>query len=326
MFANDQDELPHEVVVAETSSSCPANAFLSNIPLPLELTFYSGDSQHYAILVSDEAKLITNHHEKPTKLRLQLWDFVTQIRLLDFPMGQYTLQVNGVNVATASMNDEIMMFDFKEKRSRMLETFIAVVVAPQEPQIVDRENYLNFNRIDSTILHLPKNVHLKTHHQIEIVGYFKSSIDQTWKQGSRVIDLYPESTYKLVMAHPTDSLTIETDNLKGQILVRINGQNAGLYEMALQSPSSPSSYCGRIWCKIKFCDPMQISQTSENAHLNSEINANTLNFTMIHSCELIAFNCQIKSITQHYYQIRDSQLRLSKYVICQPQYYLSNFR
>jgi hypothetical protein len=270
-------------------------------PLPLELTYYSSDPNHYALLESKETS-IRQYNGPPTRIHLPLNGLSRKITLNDFPFGQYTLQINGTNVASAKFdkNEGCLAFDFS-KPSAMLELYIDRSKADNEPFIgsLDRKKYLNFSRIDSVIIILPKDIIFNHQHQLAIFGYDKSNEDDglKWIHDQRVLDVYPSSTYHLHLNFPTDYITVRAISVSrdpaypSMVKLRINGRDQGSYPFI------------DLECQIKLSDKDYKYQGGANKYLSPVINRNTLNFSRVNDVALIAFNCQLDTLYQHYYNI-----------------------
>lgn len=99
--------------------------------------------------------------------------YCNKITLIDFPMSQYTLQLNGRNVMTAKNN----IFDFSVKKSEMLKNFMYVsfpLTGNNKLEYLDRNEYINLSMFMKIEINYPKSVNFPNNssYQILLSGYF----------------------------------------------------------------------------------------------------------------------------------------------------------
>ena len=135
----------------------------SNNTVPIDLSYYKKDEEHYALLETSYRDMIVR---TTSHIRIICNGLIDCISLDDFPMGQYTLELNGHNCATAVFNPQkgCNEFDFTGKRSDMLNTMITLCVSENEPNntTLARGNYVNFGRVDSIRIHYPSTLDRKS--------------------------------------------------------------------------------------------------------------------------------------------------------------------
>ena len=137
------------------------------------------------------------------KIHLVSNDLINYIELVDFPYGQYTLSLNGRNVATAKYNKVTKqhVFDFTnpENRSDELNIWIDIAKGSVEPVIQDRECYINFGRIDTVEIictNLHSNFKFNDVHRLRLHGYILSG--EKFVEKCREVLCFPNKTYRIV--------------------------------------------------------------------------------------------------------------------------------
>jgi hypothetical protein len=272
----------------------------SNNTLPIDLSFYKKDDEHYALLETKEVDI-----GKPLSyLRLICDGLIDHIFLDDFPLGQYTLEISGCNCATSRFNRQkgCNEFNFTQKRSDMLDQMISLNRSENESKttIISRENYVNFKRHDSIRIHYPSSLVLKDTVTLSLHGYFPTVVQsKEYVEDTETRTMYPHDTYYLNINHPTDSLDIfvSSNTGTGMIILEVNG-----YEVT-RSNCYPLSNSSNLGVRIKFQNPYGYLMGAENTYLSDEINRQTLNMSRVNSLALICLNCRPVKIIQSLYNI-----------------------
>jgi hypothetical protein len=294
---SDTQELKTKNVAVETPIKTSTNP---NFTVPIDLSFYKQDEEHYAVLETKEIDI-----GKPLSyLRLVCDGLIDHIFLDDFPLGQYTLEISGHNCATSRFNRQkrCSEFNFTQKRSKMLDQMISLCRSENESTttIKDRENYVNFRRHDSIRIHYPSSLVMKDTVTLSLHGYFPTKVQsKEYVEDTQTRNMYPHDTYYLKINHPTDYLDIFVSSNTGtaMIILEING-----YEVT-RSNCYPLSNSSNLGVRIKLQNPHGYFMGAENTHLSDEINRQTLNMSHVESLALICLNCRPVKIIQSLYNI-----------------------
>ena len=267
-------------VVEQTSNSSDNFISLTSLTnrsntLPIELTFIHNENS-YAIL----KKINITENIKPIPfIKLTSTGLIKQILLTDFPIGQYTLSLNGCNCATAKHNK----FDFSGKKSDILIELISVT----QPKY---DYLLDFDRFDDKRIIISKNTKLNSKHLIQInerVINNDEIIDSI-----KNITVYPYNTYQLmVIKYPTESIEIRADNNDGTIIIKFDD---------IEFANFKSS---ENLIRINFCNPDKLYMGTMNSYLNEEINTNTINMGRVSNVTMIVLGCKIIEMYQICYKI-----------------------
>jgi len=256
-------------------------------------------------------------------LNLNLSGLIDRIELLDFPYGQYTLSLNHHSVATAKYDKvtKLLIFDFtdEENRSCELNTFIECFKGDREPTITNRQNYLNFGRIDVAEILYSNNVQpLRDIHYINIHGHFGDN--GTYIEKNQKIVVSPQ-TYILNTRSIVESFDIETDQA-GSVIVKINEADIEMftipsYQLRVKFNNPKKLYnkvpissltahndenSTKIPIKDSAIDYLNNAWGNVNHLLSEEININTVN---LHGSTLsfIPIGCHIRNVRLHRYVI-----------------------
>lgn len=250
-------------------------------------------------------KPMTSHKKR---MNLLISGLVDRIELNDFPYGQYTLSINGHCVATAKYNKctRKHIFDFTDEnnRSQELDVCINVFKYPNEPSLSDRQNYLNFDRVDTTeILY---STELNDIHHITFHGHMIFNDSYVEKSKEIIVSPY---TYILRPFSIIESIDVKTRG-NGQLIVKIDEDDVGLFQI-----NSPK-------IRIKFNNPHKVynqipmlqydgisaphvelinqSWGRFNHFLSEEININTVNLCS-KAVSFIPLGCTIDHVVLHRY-------------------------
>lgn len=275
-----------------------SNSLIDNVKEtnPINTSYYQYDDNTYAIL---EKNIIKTQYHQENRFKLYIYGIICCIKLKNLPMSQYTLILNGHNAMTGKFINDECIFDFRQHQSNILKKSIMEARCLDEPEIDDRDNYLNFNRIDVSNISFPKTLNFNYNHKIdmELTGYFKTN--EEWLYTTKNIDIYPHPKNNLILSinHPTDCIDIlllpQYNNIEGDILLYIEDK---LYK-TLKATNA------KLYQRIKFEDPDLKYQAAQNNYLSEFINKNTLNFSMIYDARFVLINCEIGEIHQYFYNI-----------------------
>ena len=298
------------IVVTETSNgfglpiSLTVSTELTNT-LPISMSFcqkkidqplkeFANTTDTYAVLVKDD---VTNKLTQNNRINIVSNGLINKISLLDFPIGQYILSINGQNCATAKYdnNNNCYIFDLANNTSNILNIYKEVAVAANEPKIDNRQDYLNLSRIDVAQIITPSNLKLKNMHTIKLHGYFNKNditdpLNNIWSETTQIIKIYPDVTYRLNLNHPTESIDIKTDSDIGTIILQIDDTH---YSFSSSSKMQ----------RIKFNNPQKLYFGEQNNHLTEEINENVINLSRVNNLLLCLLDCKLAHIYQNYYDI-----------------------
>lgn len=311
MLTKSNDHCEQNIVVVETSS-----IFNNNVPLiskqnisvnysvdftnsvPIESTFIKHDETTYSIL---NKKCILNDLVLNKHITIPSIGIVNGINLIDFPIGQYTLNINGLNLATAKydtmhtttlISDKLSniskkhSFNIASSESDLMNIFKNVAIGDNEPTILNRSEYLNLHRIDLMRIIVPKNIILPEKCTIELNGYFEEN--HIWKNSLSQIDIYPYDTYNLNLNKITESIDI-TANCRGTVIIIIN-------DIKYTIPIGPMP------TRISFNNTNKMHFGIQNKFLPESINSHTINFSGINLIQFIVLDCKIIELYQNYYE------------------------
>ena len=173
----------------------------SSTTVPIDMTYYKKDEGMYVILQDNNVD--KKNIELLKYISIPSDGIINRIILNDLPMCQYILTVNNQNCATSTFNSELNCceFNLSGKQSQMLSMFISSSKTNSEPQIQNRQTYLNFARCDIVGIIFPKTQKLNSVHTITLHGYFPTTSisgdkNTQYIEKSEVRRVYQYSTYK----------------------------------------------------------------------------------------------------------------------------------
>jgi len=113
---------------------------------------------------------------------------INKIHLVDFPHGQYFLQIHGMNVATAKLENGQYVFNLdSDKRSHTLTSLIGATLTAYDEFVPDRHKYVNFSRVENIRILTPQP--LETAMIVKLEGLFHN--DYEWAHNIVPYTLYP---------------------------------------------------------------------------------------------------------------------------------------
>jgi len=304
------------------SSSTITNDFSNTVPIGM--SYYQKNDNTYAFLESiripfESDSAMKSYLRQPRvslrrlngRIKLTNNGLVNRIELVDFPYGQYTLSLNGRNVATAKYDKKNCKhyFDFTDSgtRSHELDIFISITKGFSEPIIENRHEYLNFDRIDNVeIIYSGLCENLKEMHNIVIHGHLL--VNSKYVEMSKNIIVFP-NTYILQLEHVVESMDIETNgNGNGNIVMKLCEDDIAFFNV--KSPNmrikfnNPNKHYYRKLLTTGL-DDKTINYCNSafgciNDFLSEEININTINLYG-KTLSIVPIGCEIKCITFHCY-------------------------
>jgi hypothetical protein len=286
------DDLSFENLVVDESSIIPSCLVTSIIStdlsnsLPINQTFYQKDKNHYAILENHKQLWSNGLH-----LHLSQEGLINKITLIDFPLSQYILQLNGHNSATAIYNSENghFEFDFTKSMSKTLDDFNSITRSSDEPNIKNRQQYVNFDRIDQIRIIIPKGLQLNQKHTYSFHGFFK--VKDQWIECDKEFVLYPYNTHSLFFNHVTESIDLKVNKNDGTIIVYVNHTELCRFKTTTNLT------------RITFANPNQILKGRQNQYLSDEINQKSLNMSRVYKFDVVVLDCQLLDVRQNFYAI-----------------------
>lgn len=242
-------------------------------------------------------------------ISIDTFGIVDKIVMNGFPMGQYTLSINGHNSATSKYNivDKCNEFDFTSHKSNMFEAMSECCREDNEPVIEHRENYLNFSRCDSIKIHCPKNIIIPQSCEIILRGFFPRELphnnknSDNYQYGFHKQTYRPHDTFKCVLNHPTHSIKIFAKT-GTEIVITINGVML----------SKHIAVNGNVM--VYFVNPLNVYSGVQNEMLSKRINDNTVNMSRIDNIRIIAPNNDTIRVHQCFYVICNYLDGIRKYV------------
>jgi len=285
---NSSRDIANDIVYDLSSIYCNDSLVHSLSTLPIAETMCMHSETKYSILERGDIN-ITKLSSNIIKMYADV--LCKKITLLNFPVGQYILNLNGQNCATAkcensssSQNGQDYSFDFsQEEHSKTTASFICCCNDPTEPVIENRDHYINLSRVDSIRIisfnHFQEGVH-----KIKLEGYCKEN--NQWLHKDKIIEIYPNS-YQLHLNQPTDCIDLRLQKInpldKAHMIFRIDGEIYAEYAL------NDFDKCIRIKCKD--LPNRSFKKGAQNLLLPEHINQNTINFSFVNGVELILINC-----------------------------------
>lgn len=276
---NDSNERNgHEVVVHTTSTSSAPVCSVETIPM--DLSYYRCDDHTYALLEPQQVCF----HKVEHCLNIHVSGLINRITLDDFPMGQYTLSIDGINCATARFNPKegCCEFNFTGQQSPALQGLIAKQIqsSTDPDSVINRSQYIQGNcRI------FYSSIELNTKHTMTLYK----------RDGPQHLNFYPYDTYTIKLSHPTETIDVSVNNTAGQIMLLLNGQEMGIYGR------TGNEMDGQI--RIRCHNPQHLFEGNQNKHLPDLINRNTINMSFVDQIDLVVIGCQILSVSANSYNI-----------------------
>lgn len=282
----------------------------TSLPIHHDNLLFNSTEKTYTILESENitkrCQIYTNENRN---LICYFTGLINKIVLDDFPLNStYILSVNGQNVDTAHVDFiyGVQMFDFtKEKKSDMLEVFIDVSKSDDEPELSDRMNYINFNRIDNIRINVPKKLKLNNVHHLTLYGYFLNN--GKWINSIRKYQLYTNGLIRINACQPTYSIKLMRNTIKYQnskFIIQINDMTFGPFIL-------------EEYINLLFQNPKGFLIGLQNIHLNEIQNFNSINLSKVDYLTIIFIdNPEIVSnieIIQNLFVIRDKQYLMHVY-------------
>lgn len=288
-------------VVFDLTSTYSNNTLVQNpSTLPMSDTMYVHSETEYALL---ERCDISNEMTKlpPKTIKIYGNMICKKITLLNFSCGQYILNLNGQNCATARCEnitkDNIdYVFDFSQERSKILETIMSASTAVGVEHITEnKEHYLNLCRIDNIRINSSVNFQDGISYRIKLEGYSKDDNNE-WTFDEKIMEVYPNS-YRLNLNHPTDCIDLQLKKINqfenGTMILRIDGKIYAKCKFHYDSIG--------LRIKCKNLPNISFPKGAQNNLLSENINQNTINFSRVDVVELILTNCTYSSAHQYRY-------------------------
>lgn len=235
---------------------------------------------------------------------------ITRIVLVDFPKNKtYFLSLNDQNVDSASFDfrNGNYFFDFaKENKSDMLKIYIETAKSGYEPYIENRNDYINFDRIDSIKINASNNTKFDKNYKILLFGYFMENGE--WINNTREYQMYTTGVIKINCSYLTHNLIINAPlNIPNtQFMVMINDKYFGPFEL------NGTKY-------VNFENPTKTFFGKQNIHLNDIQNMKSINLahTHINNLSIILLN--------NYEIIPKIQFIQNRYITRSKEFMLSMF-
>jgi hypothetical protein len=303
-----------------TTTSAEVNLFrsfavdyvYSDKTLPLDQSFCKIDDHTYAQLETQEGRFDTYGNS----IRVVSQGMIDRISLDSFPVGQYTLSINGQNCSTARYNTarKCFEFDFSGKRSSLLDAMITVSQNVKDlPQFPNLEKYLNCERVDKLII-FPSVELPEGEYTISLHGYFPSNIHPPkfagpYVEKTMIKKVYPHSTYNLSLNHPTDCLDIflglSPETTDCTVIMELDGYEALRYDYHELNDHTQCCVNKQRWgfegLRIKFNNPDLYYMGAQNLQLPEEINKHTINLSRVSTISIITINCRLVKCVQSYF-------------------------
>lgn len=166
---------------------------------------------------------LQSHHTTSYEIRSQS-GLIQKIHLVDFPPGQYFLQFNHSNVATAKLENGQYVFDLgHENRSNQLDQYSSLTLTSGCEIVPDRSKYINISRIDKIHILTPNPLNEKM--CIKFEGLFRDNQHQWTFSNDACYTIYPnEVDFNLRHMVRRMILSSSTNN---EIYIRIAGKIYG---------------------------------------------------------------------------------------------------
>lgn len=151
---------------------------------------------------------------------------IRKIHLVDFPPGQYFLQIHFMNAATAKLENGQYTFHIDaENRSNTLENYVKMACFPNDRDSVpDRDKYINIGRIDHIRILSPQPFEKEM--KLRFEGLFLDKNDN-WVYSDKVeYTIYPNETDLICRKRMVRRMII-TSKKDENIYIRIAGRIYG---------------------------------------------------------------------------------------------------
>lgn len=265
--------------------------------MKIDQNMYIYDANNYAMLEPlDISNEILKNSDNCLKISADI--ICKSITLVNFPVGQYTLNFNGINVKTAKCevmeNNISYVFDFSENQTNTLISFVKMTMSENEPVIENRQNYVNLSKIENFKIISNKNFDNNTQYKIMLDGYFKSK--NNWITGSITKNTYA-NTWNCTLNHPTDCIDLHLTKIN----TLENAKILFLIEGNLYAEHNFEKHQTSIRIKCKDLKDWNFNRGAQNNYLSDEINSNTINFSRVDLTEFVFVNCKLKSGVQWRY-------------------------
>jgi hypothetical protein len=240
-------------------------------------------------LISNDAKIT---YAKDDEFDINYSGLIHKVQIVDFAGEEYDMTIIGSNV----MESENGVFDFEKGMQNKSSKLGAYMFHARgvEPDIPDREKYLNFRRIDTISIQRKNKPQIVPGIMIRVklFGYFYEQ--NTWTEyKEKVVEIYlhQNNSQRLNLYGAVDSLDIYSQSNSGTVELYLDG--------FLHSTTEITDF---PFQRIKFRDPEQKYCTKSSTVLTDTINTNTLNFDRIEHTYFVFKNCVINRIVANRYQ------------------------
>lgn len=288
-------DMPPDILPCENTEE---DLFLDSISQnTLGINYYKCDNKHYSIIQTLEH---INQVRNTSKIKFDCNGLISRLNLVDFPLSQYTLSFNGINVTTAkACKDYGITIDIsqclKNKKSKL--SWFADIIHYVKPDLQNREKFIPLSRIDNIQLCVPNDLKFEynTVLHIEATGHFPDDDFVNWSDiETRIIDVYPHplNKFDLNMNHPTDCIDVYIKG-NGTLICYISYKEYFKLEINDSNNHYP-------FHRINLIKNDSHRLNVENSFLSEEINNNTINLTHCH-VQLVMLGCEIQKVIQHYY-------------------------
>lgn len=189
-----------------TSNQTIINTSEKNKKLSMDEIIHQGE-EDFAILERFECSFGLESRKDGVKL----WNrgIITKIILEDFPACyKYMLSVNGGHIDSTVIQDGKCTFDFsKREKSARLEQFISLLVDEDEPNIIDRNHYVNFYKANLIQIYCSNSkIIYPPYMHIKLVGYFEENGE--WIRREELWRVFTQNVISIYLTWPTQSVIL----------------------------------------------------------------------------------------------------------------------
>lgn len=265
--------------VGETSiigSVYPTNAAYS---LPLDQCFGMIDDNHYYQTVQRDVKF-----QKQKEITIESLSVCSSIELLDVPIADYILSLNGHNIMTSTGKFVINNVssesgkNFLQCGANFYGTGDYFKTAP--PPSLNAPEYVNLTRYDHCRVNYPSSINIPRILTVALTGHHYDCNTGEWFYGIKNIVVYPFDTFSLDARFVTDSLDFKLQlNTNSKVIILIDGN---IYQ-CIDNP--PSKFRVRML-------PNNVNEAPKIKGRNETLNLDRC------CISVVALNCNIYNITQ----------------------------
>ena len=240
-------------------------------------------------------KEVKNAYCAPNTIDINYGGLFHKIQIMDISENEPRDEYDLIMIGRSVMNSKDGIFDFEQESNEnpRLKSWMTVARGI-EPDIPNREKFLNFRRMDTVGLRpkIEQNPNEESVLRVKLFGYFFEKNSWTeYKEKIVEIFLHEKHGNRLSIIEPVDSFDVCINGTSGTVKLYLDG----VLTKTLEVNSFPHQ-------RIKFHDLEKEYHNCINDLLTDNINKNTLNFASIDHIYVVTKGCFIRKICMYYYE------------------------